>query len=197
MLLSHILSIVNSDWLQHTRSIRGMNIQHIYDLRLSLHSVVYVVQWLVFFSLVLTVLELGRYLKQLLHWVPWLGLLLLLEGENIKHQLKIIQNEVTPPSLMKVYCPYFACIWVSIVSLSSSTQPAYPTQHFLSFRISWLAVEVPLSNYACHKRSFVPSSAHIWNALPESIPASQRQSIAAVNALICFWHKKKIVELFQ
>ena len=37
-----------------------------------------------------------------------------------------------------------------------------------------LAVEVPHSNFSRSKRSFVPSSAHIRNAVPESVPALQK-----------------------
>ena len=41
-----------------------------------------------------------------------------------------------------------------------------------SVRSHDLAVEVPRSNLVSHARSFLPSTAQLWNSLPAQIPAS-------------------------
>ena len=45
-----------------------------------------------------------------------------------------------------------------------------------SVRSHDLAVVVPRSNLVSHSRSFVPTSARIWNSLPESIPALEKRA---------------------
>ena len=45
-----------------------------------------------------------------------------------------------------------------------------------SVRSHDLAVQIPRSNLVSHKRSFVPSAAHIWNSLPEYIPSLEKRA---------------------
>ena len=45
-----------------------------------------------------------------------------------------------------------------------------------SVRSHDLAVQIPRSNLVSHKRSVVPSAAHIWNSLPEYIPSLQKRA---------------------
>jgi len=45
-----------------------------------------------------------------------------------------------------------------------------------SVRSHTLAVEIPRSNIVSHQRSFISSTAQIWNALPDHIPATEKRA---------------------
>ena len=55
-----------------------------------------------------------------------------------------------------------------------------------SVRSHDLAVEFPRSNLVSHARSFLPSTAQLWNSVPAQIPAI-RSGPASVGRLIAFW----------
>ena len=67
-----------------------------------------------------------------------------------------------------------------------------PDIHVHDPRLWWsvrshdLAVEVPRSNLVSHARSFLPSTAQLWNSLPAQIPAI-RSRASSVGRLIAFW----------
>ena len=56
-----------------------------------------------------------------------------------------------------------------------------------SVRSLYLAVEVPRSNLVSHARSFLPSTAKLWNSLPAQIPAIRPRANFSreVNRILC------------